>query len=195
MTATSEALEQGQHLTFSLAGEEFGIDILRVKEIIEYAKPTGVPMMPGSVRGVINVRGSVVPVVDLAIRFGAPVGEITKRTCIVIVEVAIEGEETVMGIVADAVNEVTYLGPQDIEPAPSFGTNVSTEFLRGIGKVGEKFVLMLNVDEVLSPEELDAVVEVQEAELEGSAGDGDATDKKDDDVTDNKDNDETEKKE
>ncbi len=92
MTTTAGALQQAQHLTFSMAGEEFGVEILRVKEIIEYTAPTTVPMTPPSIRGVINVRGSVVPVVDLAVRFGLPAGKVTNRTCIIIVEVELDGE-------------------------------------------------------------------------------------------------------
>ena len=162
MTTTAGALKQAQHLTFSMAGEEFGIDILRVKEIIEYIAPTVVPMTPPSVRGVINVRGSVVPVVDLAVRFGQPAGEITKRTCIIIVEMELDGEQIVMGVVGDTVNEVTPLSAEEIESAPNFGTNVDVEFLHGIGKVGEHFVLILDVDRVLSADEFAAVAAARE---------------------------------
>lgn len=157
MTTTSETLEQTQYLTFTLAGEEFGIDILRVKEIIEYVAPTVVPRTPASVSGVINVRGSVVPVVNLAVGMGLPTSEITKRTCIVILEVDLEGTDTVMGIIADTVNEVTYLAAEDIENAPEFGTSVSLDFLHGVGKLGERFVLLLNVDRVLSAKEFEAL--------------------------------------
>ena len=162
MTTTSEALEQTQYLTFTLAGEEFGIDILRVKEIIEYVPPTVVPRTPRSISGVINVRGSVVPVVNLAVGMGLPTGEITKRTCIVILEVDLDGTDTVMGIIADAVNEVTYLAAEDIEDTPHFGTTVSLDFLHGLGKLDERFVLLLNVDRVLCAREFEALAYVQD---------------------------------
>jgi purine-binding chemotaxis protein CheW len=171
---TSEALETAQYLTFALAGEEFAIDILRVKEIIEYTPPTTVPMTPASIRGVINVRGSVVPVVDLAVRFGLPPGEVTKRSCIVIVEVDLGGENAMMGIVTDAVNEVTYLTADDIEPPPNFGTQVAIEFLLGFGKIDERFVLLLDVNRVLSAEEFEALVAAQIEEAEVEAADGEA---------------------
>jgi purine-binding chemotaxis protein CheW len=171
---TSEALETAQYLTFALAGEEFAIDILRVKEIIEYASPTKVPMTPASIRGVINVRGSVVPVVDLAVRFGLPPGEVTKRTCIIIVEVDLDGDNTMMGIVGDAVNEVTYLTADDIEPPPNFGTRVAVEFLVGFGKIGERFVLLLDVNRVLSAEEFEALIAAQTEAAEVGAADGEA---------------------
>ena len=175
MTTTAAPPEQAQHLTFSLAGEEFALEILRVKEIIEFTPPTTVPMTPAAISGVINVRGSVVPVIDLAVSFGVGAGKITNRTCIIIVEVRLEGEDTVMGIVADTVNEVTYLTADDIEPPPTFGTHVSVEFLRGIGKVGDKFVLMLDIDRVLSSADLNAVAKIQEGgEAQESEGDGEA---------------------
>jgi purine-binding chemotaxis protein CheW len=161
-------VEQSQYLTFTLAGDEFGIDLLRVKEIIEYVPPTVVPRTPVSVRGIINVRGSVVPVVDLAVGMGLPSGEITKRTCIVILEVDLDGADTVMGIVADAVNEVTYMAAKDIEESPEFGTRISLDFLHGIGKLGEQFVLLLDVDRVLSVQEFEALANVH-AEADDSA--------------------------
>src|SRR4051794_20941797 len=112
--------EPAQYLTFMLAREQFAIGILAIKEIIEYHGVTEVPMMPPCVRGVINLRGAVVPVVDLQARFGRPSSEATKRTCIVIVETQAEGERQVMGLVVDAVNEVLDIAPTDIEPPPTF---------------------------------------------------------------------------
>ena len=176
MTSAIEALERVQHLTFALAGEEFAIEILSVKEIIEYTPPTTVPMTPSSIRGVINVRGSVVPVVDLAVRFGLPPSEVTKRTCIIIVELAIDGLETTMGVVADTVNEVTPLTAEDIEPPPNFGTKVSVEFLRGIGKLGEKFILVLDVDHVLTANEFQALASVQVDAADGEVPSDDQQD-------------------
>jgi purine-binding chemotaxis protein CheW len=168
MHVTDGETDQTQYLTFTLAGEEYGLPILRVKEIMEYESPTRVPMTPASVRGVINVRGSVVPVLDLAVKFGLPQSPITNRHCIVIVEVEVEGEDTVMGVIADAVSEVREFAPQDIEPPPSFGTAVRVEFLRGMGKVGKRFVLLLDVDRVLSATDRQAVAELQGA-VEGPA--------------------------
>lgn len=161
MDAVKERTDQTQYLTFSLAGEEYAIGILGVKEIIEYGTLTKVPMTPPSIRGVINLRGSVVPVIDLAVKFGLPESPITKRSCIVIVEVDAAGGRMVMGIVADAVRQVMDLAPQDIEPPPSFGTQVRVDYLRGMGKVGKKFVLILDVDRVLSVEELQATALLQ----------------------------------
>jgi purine-binding chemotaxis protein CheW len=146
--------EPGQYLTFMLGGEAFAIGILAIKEIIEYHDLTEVPMMPACVRGVINLRGAVVPVVDLQARFGRKSGELTKRTCIVIVEVAAHGERQVIGVVVDAVNEVLDIEASAIEPAPSFGARIRADFIHGMGKVRGKFVILLDVDRVLSLDDL-----------------------------------------
>ncbi len=148
------AVEQSQYLTFRLAGEEYAIGILRVKEILEYGIITKVPQTPPSIPGVINLRGSVVPVVDLAGKFGLPPSPVTKRTCIIIVEADLDGTRTVMGVLADAVSQVMDLAPEDIEPPPTFGTAVRVDYLQGMGKLGKKFVLLLNVDRILSAPEL-----------------------------------------
>jgi len=152
--APAAALEPAQYLTFQLAGEAFAINILSIKEIIEYHSLTEVPMMPASVRGVINLRGAVVPVMDLLARFGRKPSEVTKRTCIVIVEVEAdvdgERERQVIGVVVDAVNEVLDIAEADIESAPAFGARIRTDFIQGMGKVRGKFVILLNVNHVLS---------------------------------------------
>ncbi|MED5621994.1 chemotaxis protein CheW [Ideonella sp. BN130291] len=158
--------EPAQYLTFMLAGEAFAIGILCIKEIIEYAQLTTVPMMPPSVRGVINLRGAVVPVMDLQARFGRPASEVTKRTCIVIVEVQAGDDSQVIGVVVDAVNEVIEIAPADIEPAPAFGARIRTDFIQGMGKVKGRFVILLNVDQVLSLDELGAL---QDASAEAQA--------------------------
>jgi purine-binding chemotaxis protein CheW len=148
--------EAAQYLTFVLGGETFAVGILAVKEIIEYRKVTEVPMMPECVRGVINLRGAVVPVMDLPARFGRPSSEVTKRTCIVIVETHPEGEsgeQQIIGIAVDAVNEVLDIPAPEIEPAPAFGARIRSDFIQGIGKVKGKFVILLNVDHVLSIDE------------------------------------------
>jgi len=154
-----QAAEQSQYLTFLLGGETFAIGILAIKEIIEFNQLTTVPMMPRFVRGVINLRGAVVPVIDLAARFGRGATTESKRTCIVIVEMESAGERQVVGVLVDAVNEVLDIPAADIEPAPSFGARVRSDFIAGMGKVKGKFVIILSVDHVLSVEEAGALAE------------------------------------
>lgn len=153
MSEMENELEQTQYLTFQLAGEEYAIGILQVKEIIAYGTLTKVPQTPRSIRGVINLRGNVVPVVDLALKFGLPPSPITDRSCVIIVETNPESEKIVIGIVADSVSQVIDLSAQDILPAPAFGTHIRLDFLRGMGKAGQKFVLVLDIDKVLSAED------------------------------------------
>jgi len=152
--AVAAGREPQQYLTFMLGGEVFAIGILHIKEIIEYGHLTTVPMMPAFIRGVINLRGAVVPVVDLASRFGGKPGELTRRSCIIILELEVGEETQVIGVVVDAVNEVLEIAAADIEPAPSFGTRIRTDFIAGMGKVQERFVILLNVNKVLSSEEM-----------------------------------------
>ena len=142
--------QAAQYLTFMLGGEAFGIGIMAVKEIIEFGGITDVPMMPESIRGVINLRGAVVPVMDLAARFGRPQTVSGKRTCIVIVELAGEDGHQLTGIVVDAVSAVLDIPAADVEPAPSFGTRIRGDFIAGMGKVNGKFVILLNVGQVLA---------------------------------------------
>jgi len=160
----TEAAERRQYLSFTLAGNDYAVAILQVKEILQYETVTPVPGVQRSIRGVINLRGAVVPVVDLAVKFGLAAAPVTKRTCIVIVEAALGagagageegGERTVLGFVADAVREVLELGPTDVEPPPPFGTQVRVDHLLGMGKVGKGFVLLLDLDRVLSADELE----------------------------------------
>ncbi len=143
-----------QFLSFHLAGEEYAIEIFRVREIIEYGIVTHVPMTPPWIRGVINLRGGVVPVVDLAVRFSLPVAEVTPRTCIVIVETELGGASTPMGIVADSVSQVLDLGSEDVEPPPPFGARIRLEFLLGMARTDKKFALLLDIDRILSSDEL-----------------------------------------
>jgi purine-binding chemotaxis protein CheW len=171
METTREAVEQQQYLTFFLAGEEYAISILRVKEIIEYHTVTTVPKTPQWIRGVINLRGAVVPVVDLAVKFGIGERPVTKTTCIVIIEGCFEDQSATMGIIADAVSQVVDLGESDIHEPPSFGSRVHVDYLLGVASLGQKFALMLDVDRVLSSEELVSLKEVPElleAEASGS---------------------------
>ena len=143
-----------QYLTFQLAGEVFAIGILAIREILEYASLTTVPMMPDYVRGVINLRGSVVPVLDLLVRFGKAPAEVTKRTCIVIVEITMHGERQVFGAVVDSVNAVLDIPASEIEPPPSFGARIRTDFIQGMGRVNDRFVILLDVNHVLAAEEI-----------------------------------------
>jgi len=163
-----ETLQQ-QYLTFFLADEEYAVNIQRVKEIIEYTTVTKVPKVPQWIRGVINLRGNVVPVVDLAVRFGLEERPVTKTTCIVIVEIEQDSERAVMGVIADAVNQVIDLAPKDIEEPPAFGTRVRLEYLLGMGKLGKKFALILNIDSVLSNVELLTVSTLQTATVDAQA--------------------------
>jgi purine-binding chemotaxis protein CheW len=142
-----------QHLTFQLAGEEYAIAILPVREIVPFSPLTAVPQAPPSVRGVVNLRGSVVPVIDLAVKFSLPASPLTKRTSIVILEIESEEEKTVVGILADAVNQVVAWHADDILPVPAFGTQARVDFLRGMAKAGDRFVLILNIDKVLAAAE------------------------------------------
>lgn len=149
--------DHAQYLTFLLGGDSFAIGILGIKEIIGYGGVTEVPMMPACIRGVINLRGAVVPVMDLAVRFGRAPTAIGKRTCTVIVEIEANGEQQVAGVMVDAVNAVLEIPAAEIEPAPSFGTRIQSDFIHGMGKVNGKFVIILNVNNVLSFEELGAL--------------------------------------
>src|SRR3954452_13209866 len=142
-----------QYLTFTLGSEIFAIGILAIKEIIEYSSLTTVPMMPTYVRGVINLRGAVVPVLDLSVRFGKAPSPVTKKTCIVIIEISSAGERQDVGIVADAVDSVLDIPPDQIEPPPAFGARIGTDFIEGMGKVNGRFVILLAVNSVLAPEE------------------------------------------
>lgn len=154
------SLEAHQYLTFSLAGEMFAIGTLGVKEIIEYGRVTPVPMVPGFIRGVINLRGAVVPVVDLRVRFNQAATAVTRRSCIVITEVPSDDGTQVLGIVVDAVSEVLELDPSNIEPPPAFGAKIRSDFIAGMGKVAGQFVVLLAMEKVLSIAELAGVSSV-----------------------------------
>lgn len=153
--APAPSVEEAQQcLTFSLQGEMYAISIAGVKEIIEYGRLTAIPMAPPCLRGVINLRGAVVPVVDLAVRFGLPPAIQTRRTCIVIVEVISGMDRQDVGIVVDAVSEVIDIHRDQIEPAPHFGTQVASEFIAGMAEVNGSFVVLLELGVVLSLDEL-----------------------------------------
>lgn len=154
-----------QYLTFTLGGEVYAVETLSVKEIIEYGHLTTVPMMPSSVRGVINLRGAVVPVIDLLARFGKGTTAIARRSCIVILEIEETDERQVVGIIVDGVNEVLEIPAEEIEPPPSFGARIRVDFIQGMGKVDGEFVILLDIGKVLSVEELSALVT-----MDGQAG-------------------------
>jgi len=152
---SSEALDQTQqYLTFRLGAETFAVDVQQVREILDQTKVTRVPQMPDYMLGVINLRGSVVPVIDLRQKFGLSAAEISRDTCIVVLEIDYDGESTIVGAMADAVSEVLDLNPEDIEPPPRLGSRLKTEFIRGMGKKGEQFLILLDIDRIFSSEEL-----------------------------------------
>jgi len=143
-----------QYLTFKLENEVFALEIAKVREVLDFTSITKVPRIPEFMRGVINLRGSVVPVVDMRLKFGMTKTERTVNTCIIIVEIHLDGDATVLGALADSVQEVLELGPGQIESAPRIGTRLRTEFIRGMGKRDEQFVIILDIDRVFSVDEL-----------------------------------------
>lgn len=144
-----------QYLTYTLADEVFALDITKVREVLDLKDVTVVPSLPDFVVGVINLRGSVVPVVDLRTKFRMARSERTVNTCIIITEVAVSGETTVLGALADSVREVIDLEPHQIEPAPRIGTRLNTDFIRGMGKQGDRFMIILDIDRIFSAGEID----------------------------------------
>ena len=156
-TGSQENEEQQQYLTFMLSGETYAISILRIKEIIQYGQLTEVPRMPDFIRGVINLRGAVVPVIDLSARFGKSPTTLGRRNCIIIIEIAIEEGIQSIGVMVDAVNAVLEIPDSEIEPAPTFGANIRADFIAGMGKINGKFVIILNIQQVLSMEDMEAL--------------------------------------
>ncbi len=143
-----------QYLTYKLRDETFALDISKVREVLDFTTVTKVPRTPEFMRGVINLRGSVVPVVDLRLKFGMTKTEKSVNTCVIIVEVSMDGETTVLGCLADSVQEVLDLHAGQIEPAPRIGTKLRTEFIKGMGKHNEQFIIILDIDKVFSADEL-----------------------------------------
>lgn len=166
----SDSGQERQYLTFMLAEQAYAVNIQRIKEIIEFNQLTEVPLMPPFIRGVINLRGRVVPVVDLLGRFGKGRAEAGRRTCIVILEALTEAGQQDIGIMVDAVNEVLGIALGDIEPPPTFGTQIRTDFIEGIGKVEGRFVVLLAIDHILSIEE-QAVLQGMQAPEEAALAD------------------------
>ncbi len=154
--------EVRQYLTFKLQDEVFGVDVAQVREILDYIKVTKVPQTPDFMCGVINLRGNVVPVVDMRLKFGLEKTKTTVNTCIIVVEIELEGENTVLGALVDSVQEVFELDSKDVEPAPKIGTKLKTDFIKGMGKREDNFLILLNIDKVFSSEELSIVQQVQQ---------------------------------
>ena len=151
-----------QYLTFHLAAEVFAIDIRSVREIIQYGAMTTVPLMPSFVRGVINLRGAVVPVIDLHARFGRPDAQVGKKTCVVIFDAMREGERVELGLMVDAVSEVVDIAADAIEPPPNFGTSVRRDFIRAMGKRGDRFVIILEPDRAFDIDEMASLCEASQ---------------------------------
>jgi purine-binding chemotaxis protein CheW len=156
MSATG-ITETTQYLTFKLAEEVFAVDVANIREILDLTSVTKVPQAPEFMRGVINLRGSVVPVVDMRLKFGMSKAESTVNTCIIVMEMVLDSETTVIGALADSVREVLELQPEQIQPAPKIGTKSNTEFIKGMGKDNERFIIILDVDKVFTCEELASV--------------------------------------
>lgn len=149
---------KGKYLTFSLCNEEYGLEILKVREIIGIIHITTVPQTPNFIKGVINLRGKVIPVFDLRLKFGMLKNEYTKETCIIVVNV----QEMLMGIIVDTVSEVLEISDADTEPPPIFGSRIKTDFILSMGKIKEKVIILLDIDKILSQEELEILEQTQE---------------------------------
>jgi purine-binding chemotaxis protein CheW len=164
MSSSEAGRGSSQYLTFCIDGEEYAVAILQVREILQYEQLTRVPSTPAWIRGVMNLRGSVVPVADLAAKLGGGSRPVTRTTCIVILEVSVEGRPSIMGILADSVDQVVDLATADIQAPPAFGTRIRVDFLAGMASLGNrKFVLILDIERLLSADELLAA---------GQAGEG-----------------------
>lgn len=167
----NSSVETQQFLTFLLAGEPYAINILVIKEIIEYGSLTSVPLMPEFIRGVLNLRGQVLPVIDLAARFGRDPAEIARRTCIIIVEMDNDGDRQDVGVVVDSVSEVMDISASAIQPPPAFGAKIRADFIEGMVEVDGKFIIILNVNRVLSLDEMALLASLEnEAPQETEAG-------------------------
>jgi len=163
--STENDTATGQYLTYRLEDEVFALDIAKVREVLDFTSITKVPQTPDFMCGVINLRGSVVPVIDMRLKFGMPATEQTVNSCIIITEVELDGETTVLGALADSVQEVLDMGDDEIEPAPKIGTKLRTDFIKGMGRHNEHFIIVLDIDKVFSCEEIYAIASVEEDEL------------------------------
>jgi len=146
--------KEGKYLTFALANEEYGLEIIKVREIFGYMEITAIPQTPEHVKGVINLRGQVIPVIDLRAKFGMETTDVTKETCIIVVEITQGNHKCSTGIVVDHVSEVLDIAGEDIEKAPQFGASINTDFILGMGKIGDSVKILLDIDEVLSNDDL-----------------------------------------
>jgi purine-binding chemotaxis protein CheW len=155
--AVAELTQTTQYLTFKLSDEVFALDISKVREVLDFTTITKVPRTPEFMRGVINLRGSVVPVVDLRLKFGMSKTENGVNTCVIITEVTVDGDTTVLGALTDSVQEVLDLEPGSIAPAPRIGTKLRTDFIRGMGRRDDRFIIILDVDRVFSADELSVI--------------------------------------
>lgn len=151
-----------KYLTFKLGGDVYAIEVMHIKKIIEFSKLTTIPMMPKFIRGIFNLLGTVVPVIDLAVCFGQGAVTVTKRTCIIIVEVNNRGKTIDMGMIVDAVHNVIELPAKDIAAAPTFGNDIRTNFIEGVGRVGDDFIMILNMNHILSGEDLSSLHRIQQ---------------------------------
>lgn len=163
LLTTQESI--GQFLTFLVGQKSFAISILDVKEIIEISNVTHVPMTPDYIHGVINLRGNVVPVVDLSARLGQGCTEISKRSCIVLVEIEISDSTQLIGMLVDEVKEILEIPNENIQPAPAFGSDIRTEFIQAMGRIGEDFIILLAINRVLSVEELSQLERVSQSQI------------------------------
>jgi len=159
----SQLMEKTSHyLTFTLDGESYAIDVIKVREVLEYSDFTRVPRMPEFMRGVINLRGSVVPVIDLRLKFGMAKEEETVDTSIIIMEIELDEETITIGAVTDSVQEVVEILPSSIEPAPKIGTKLDTNFIYGMGKQGDEFIIILNIDRIMTSEDISVLTTKQD---------------------------------
>jgi len=161
----TKAMSSQQYVTFSLGDEFFGVEVIRAREILSVTPVTKVPQTPEYLLGVINLRGQVVPVIDMRLKLGLPVSEETEDTCVIVVEVQVDGEPIIVGALADAVREVLEIRTDQIEPAPRLGTRLKTEFISGMGKIDEQFLILLNIDRVFSSDELAIVQDAGQVEV------------------------------
>ena len=153
--SVAEKIDTSQFLTFGLGDDVFAIDVIMAKEVLDFAEVTKVPQTPDYMLGVINLRGSVVPVIDMRLKFGMDDKEKTRDSCIIVVEVDVDGEAITVGALADSVQEVMDMNESQIEPPPRIGTKLNTEFIKGMGNLGEKFVIILDINKVFSADDLD----------------------------------------
>ncbi|MGC4116187.1 MAG: chemotaxis protein CheW [Myxococcales bacterium] len=172
--ADSDGSAANQYLSFFVGGEEYGVPILEVTEIVEYRQVTRMPSMPPSIRGVTNLRGRVVPVVDLAVRMGLGETKVGRRTCIVMAEAELDGDKGIVGLMVDGVSQVMDLPPGQVEPTPGFGTRIRVDFVKGMGRVGNRFVPLVDLSKLLDVEELLAAGRAAEAPVAATEAEADA---------------------